>query len=359
MPDKPDASVVPSASQLQLTPKQEEARKLLRSHRHTLLVGGSRSGKTTLLVHEIAARAVNVGNSRHAILRLHANAARASIALDTLLKVFSRAFPKDPLKRHRTEGYFSLENGSEIWIGGLDDQDRVEKILGKEYATIFLNECSQIPYSSVLIALTRLAQVVGDLTQAAYYDLNPTSKGHWTNILFGEKRDPISRQPLADADDYARMFLNPSDNAGNLTAAYLKSLENLPERQRKRFFEGIYIDDLDGALFSYEGIARARVADFAPARCRRVVVAVDPSGAAGPDDERADEIGIVVAARGDDGHAYVLADRSLRDAPAAWGRAAAQAYRDFDADCIIAEENFGGDMVRYVIRAADATRGCR
>ena len=54
MPDKPDASVVPSASQLQLTPKQEEARKLLRSHRHTLLVGGSRSGKTTLLVHEIA-----------------------------------------------------------------------------------------------------------------------------------------------------------------------------------------------------------------------------------------------------------------------------------------------------------------
>ena len=73
----------------------------------------------------------------------------------------------------------------------------------------------------------------------------------------------------------------------------------------------------------------------------------------GPDDERADEIGVVVAARGDDGHAYVLADRSLRDAPAAWGRAAAQAYRDFDADCIIAEENFGGDMVRYVIRAAD------
>ena len=353
MEDKTAASVVPSASQLQLTPKQGEARKLLQSHRHTLLVGGSRSGKTTLLVHEIAERALHVGNSRHAILRLHANAARASIALDTLPKVFSHAFPNDPLKRHRTEGYFSLRNGSEIWIGGLDDQDRVEKILGKEYATIFLNECSQIPYSSVLIALTRLAQVVGDLTQVAYYDLNPTSKGHWTNVLFGEKRDPISRQPLADPDDYARMFLNPGDNAANLTAAYLKSLENLPERQRRRFFEGVYIDELDGALFSYEGIARARVAEFAPARCRRVVVAVDPSGAAGRDDERADEIGIVVAARGDDGHAYVLADRSLRDAPAVWGRAVVQAYRDFDADCIIAEENFGGDMVRFVIRAAD------
>jgi Terminase RNaseH-like domain len=50
----------------------------------------------------------------------------------------------------------------------------------------------------------------------------------------------------------------------------------------------------------------------------------------------------------------VLADRSLRDAPAVWGRAAVEAYREFDADRIIAEENFGGEMVRFVIRAADA-----
>ena len=150
------------------------------------------------------------------------------------------------------------------------------------------------------------------------------------------------------------MFLNPGDNAANLTEAYLKSLENLPERHRKRFFEGIYIDDLDGALFSYEAIARGRVTEFAPERCLHIVVAVDPSGAASRDDEGADEIGIVVAARGDDGHAYVLADRSLRDAPAVWGRVAVRAYHEFRADQIIAEENFGGEMVRFVIRAADA-----
>ncbi len=267
---------------------------------------------------------------------------------------FACGFPAGPLKRHRVEGYFSLENESEIWIGGLDDKERVEKILGKEYATIFLNECSQIPYSSVLIALTRLAQVADGLQQAAYYDLNPTSKGHWTNVLFGDKRDPISRLPLENPDDYARMFLNPGDNAVNLSPDYLKSLQALPERQRKRFFEGVYIDDLDGALFSYEAIARARVSEIARARRCRVVVAVDPSGASGRDDERADEIGIVVAAKGDDGHAYVLADRSLRDAPAVWGRAVVQAYHEFDADRIVAEENFGGEMVRFVIRAADA-----
>jgi phage terminase large subunit-like protein len=353
--DSEDSASQQSVSKFKPTDKQREAQSLLRrEQRHTLLVGGSRSGKTTLLVHEIALRALNADNSRHAILRLHANAARASIALDTLPKIFQLWFPSEPLRRHRSEGYFSLRNDSEIWIGGLDDKARVEKILGKEYATIFLNECSQIPYASVLIALTRLAQVVKDLKQAAFYDLNPTGKGHWTNVLFGEHRDPISRLPLDDPENYVRTFLNPADNAANLAEDYLKSLARLPERQRKRFYEGVYIDELDGALFSYEMIARARVTEDALPKSLRVVVAVDPSGASGRDDERADEIGIVVAARGDDGHAYVLADRSLRDAPAAWGRAVVAAYHEYGAGMIVAEENFGGEMVRFVIRAAES-----
>jgi phage terminase large subunit-like protein len=344
----------PSGSGFTPTAKQREAIGLLQSgKRHVLLVGGARSGKTTLLVHEIARRALQPEPSRHAILRLHGNAARSSIALDTLPKVFGLWFPDVHLKSHRTEGYFSLSNGSEIWIGGLDDSDRVDKILGREYATVFLNECSQIPYSSVLIALTRLAQVVRDLTQAAYYDLNPTNKGHWTNLLFGEKRDPISRLPLDNPDDYERLFLNPVDNAVNLSAEYLKSLERLPERHRKRFFEGAYIDDLENALFNYEAIARARVTGIGPAQCGRVVVAVDPSGASSREDESADEIGIVVAARGQDGHAYILDDRSLRDAPAVWGRVVVQAFHEYGADRIVAEENFGGEMVRFVILAAD------
>ena len=141
MKDKTASSVVPVASQLKFTEKQKRAKKLLRAQRHTLLVGGSRSGKTTLLVHEIAERALRAANSRHAILRLHANAARASIALDTLPKVFRLAFPGTPLRRHRSEGYSSLENGSEIWIGGLGDQDQVEKILEKENVTILLTSC--------------------------------------------------------------------------------------------------------------------------------------------------------------------------------------------------------------------------
>ena len=50
----------------------------------------------------------------------------------------------------------SIPNGSTIWIGGLDDKERSEKILGNEYATIFLNETSQISFDSYEMIRTRL-----------------------------------------------------------------------------------------------------------------------------------------------------------------------------------------------------------
>ena len=67
------------------SPGQECARRLLEGpQRYTCLAGGTRSGKTFLIVRAIVARGLKAPNSRHAILRFHANAARASISLDTL-----------------------------------------------------------------------------------------------------------------------------------------------------------------------------------------------------------------------------------------------------------------------------------
>jgi phage terminase large subunit len=213
---------------------QEAARRLLEGRqRYTCLAGGTRSGKTFLIVRMIMLRALKAKGSRHAILRHHANAAWASIALDTLPHVVEHCFPSVRLKEHRQDGYFALPNGSRVWIGGLDDNDRVEKILGLEYASVFLNEASQIPYSSALIAFTRLAQLTRGIRQHAFVDLNPAGKSHWTNVLFGEHRDPVSMQPLKDPENYRRAFLNPPDNIGNLSAEFLESLENLPEKQRK------------------------------------------------------------------------------------------------------------------------------
>lgn len=330
--------------------------------RHVALVGGSRSGKTFKIVRQIVVRALKAPGSRHVILRFRDNAVWRSIGLDTLPSVMRKCFPGLPYQKRRADGFFLLPNKSEIWLGGLDDKERVEKILGQEFATLYFNECSQIKYSAVMIALTRLAQEVWEevegrpsrtLKQKAFYDLNPLGKGHWTNRLFGEKRDPVSMQPLPDPENYVRMFMNPEQNAANLNPEYLKSLRNLPERQRRRFYDGMYVDEAEGALWTYESIERCRLPTPATDTLRRVVVAVDASGAASDEDLQADEIGILVVALGQDGHGYVLADRSIRDNPAVWGRVVAKAAEEFEADCVVAEKNFGGEMVRFVIKTAN------
>lgn len=346
-----------------LSPKQEVALKFLGNPgRHKGLYGGARSGKTFLLIRAMCMRALLAPGSRHAVLRLRANAVRAAISLDTLPKVMKLCFPGVVVEEHRMDGYFDFpEVESQIWVGGLDDKERVEKILGQEYATIFLNECSQIPYASVLIARTRLAQTVKvasgphqgqDLPQRMYYDLNPPGKGHWSNVEFRQKKSPVNRQALPDPENFDSMQMNPRDNPF-LSEEFLRSLENLPERQRKRFYEGEYVDEVDGALWTYERFDAIRIELDTLPPLRRIVVAVDPSGARGVEDTRSDEIGICVAGKGYDGRAYVLEDLTCRLGPAGWARVAVQAYHRWGADAIVAEMNFGRAMVEETIRAVD------
>src|SRR4029077_11865740 len=97
------------------------------------------------------------------------------------LKSCSSVFPGCGLRSIARTVILRLPNGSRVWIGGLDDNDRVEKILGLEYASVFLNEASQIPYPTALIAFTRLAQVTRGIRQPAFADLNPAGEVYSTN----------------------------------------------------------------------------------------------------------------------------------------------------------------------------------
>lgn len=144
-------------------------------------------------------------------------------------------------------------------------------------------------------------------------------------------------------------------NRGNLAGKFFKSIITKYEGTRlgRQELLGELLEDVPGALWTYDMISAARVKE-APRTLQRVVVAVDPSGAASLSDEGADEIGIVVAAQGDDGDYYVLADRTMKGSPAAWARAAVTAYHDFSADKIVAERNFGGEMVHHTISGQDA-----
>ncbi len=118
--------------------------------------------------------------------------------------------------------------------------------------------------------------------------------------------------------------------------------------------EGELVREVAGALWTPAMIDAARVNDVPD--LDRVVVGVDPPMTAGPD---ADECGIVVAGlirKGEPGewNVFVLADESRAGlGPAAWARVAAEAYRDHQADRLVAEVNQGGDLVETVVRQVD------
>jgi hypothetical protein len=91
------------------------------------------------------------------------------------------------------------------------------------------------------------------------------------------------------------------------------------------------------------------------ASLRRVVIAVDPSGCAGENDQRSDEVGIVAAGVGHDGIGRILEDATGRYSPDGWARKALELFGRWKADRIVAEKNFGGAMVESTIRTASRT----
>ncbi|MST97811.1 DNA-packaging protein [Victivallaceae bacterium BBE-744-WT-12] len=344
------------------TAAQQQALKLLGGgSRYVLLFGGSRSGKTFILVYALLVRALRAPGSRHAILRLHSNSVRQSVLMDTLPKVVRLAFPRLRLAESSRDQFVRLPNRSEIWFGGLDAGERADKILGKEFSTIYFNECSEIGYEAVNTALTRLAQKTA-LRNKAYFDCNPSGKSHWSYKLFVEKLDPESNRPVTFPRQYASMLLNPAANAENLPAGYLEeTLAGLSDRQRARFLEGVWLDDLAGALWSQRTIDRSRVAE-AP-ELDRIIVGVDPAVTG---NASSDTTGIVTVGCSRDNHFYVLSDASCRGRPLEWAAAVNAEYDRFRADRVVGEVNNGGELVETVLRqlnlnlsyrAVRATRG--
>ena len=81
----------------------------------------------------------------------------------------------------------------------------------------------------------------------------------------------------------------------------------------------------------------------------RVVVAVDHAGG---DSLRNDEVGLSCAARDASGELYVLDDRSRTMGADAWGTETCLLAIERQADAIVVENNFGGDMAKQIVHQA-------
>jgi phage terminase large subunit-like protein len=164
----------------------------------------------------------------------------------------------------------------------------------------------------------------------------------------------IIRDLVADRDAVVTRGVT-FDNRDFLARAFIKRIAERYAGRRlgqQEIFAEI-LEETPGALWTRELIERWRVPGAsAPREFREIVVAVDPPAISGA---RADECGVIVAARAENGDVYVLADLSSQgDTPAGWSQRVAAAYRRYRANRVVAESNNGGEMVADVLRQCDA-----
>jgi phage terminase large subunit-like protein len=200
----------------------------------------------------------------------------------------------------------------------------------------------------------------------------------WDNLQFGlrigthprqivtttPRPIPIIRELVADPTTHVTKG-RTLDNEANLAASFIKQIRKRYEGTRlgRQELEAEILDDMPGALWTRALIEKALCLD--PPPLRRIVVSIDPSGASASDAEKKrrakggevedgpNEIGIIVAGADEDDNGYILDDLTMTGSPEQWAKKAVNAFYKHKADLIVAERNFGGDMVRAVIAATD------
>ncbi len=333
-----------------LTAKQILARRMINTSDNSLLYGGSRSGKTYLFIRNIFLRAVKM-QSRHLICRFRFNHAKTALWYDTIPKVLQSDPDLAKIHFHYNKSDWFItcpaNNGGEstIWLGGLDQKERTEKILGNEYSTIYINEASQIDYDSVVMLRTRLAENSG-LELKEYIDCNPSGKGHWTYQEYILGLVPGTKEKSKVA--HSHMLMNPFDNIENLPAKYITILENLPKRARQRFLLGLYLTDVEGALWTDKMVSDARTKD--PVDLIKVIIAVDP---AVTNQENSATTGIVACGLDENREGVVIKDHSIKASTGTWAQRVVNAYYEHEANYVVAETNQGGDLVVDALKSID------
>lgn len=140
------------------------------------------------------------------------------------------------------------------------------------------------------------------------------------------------------------------DNAMNLSEDSVDELREMYEGTAlgRQELYGELLDDIQGALFSYNDIHKNRV-EIGPDKVAHRCVGVDP-GLTG--DEDGDETGVIVACRDQQDHIFVIADRTIRTA----GREAAlytwRIFEEYQCDTLVYEDNLAKVWMKDVYTEA-------
>jgi phage terminase large subunit-like protein len=248
-------------------------------------------------------------------------------------------------KYNRTLMQVVFHNGSIVSTYSAEVPDRLR---GPQHHRLWFDELAS--YSDAW-----KGDVLGSTFNNAMLGLRLTGKGPTRFLVTTTPRPLKLMTELSERSDVSTTRGTTYDNLPNLSDEFARSILK---------YEGTYIgrQELIGeivtqhpdALWKLPWIDGNRLGLIPP--MQRIVVGVDPSGGT-------DEVGIVICgrisspcpcgredARGP--HYSVMDDKSMLGSPESWAQQVANSYGLWEADRIIAERNFGGDMVESTIRAA-------
>jgi phage terminase large subunit-like protein len=191
----------------------------------------------------------------------------------------------------------------------------------------------------------------------------PDTQAVWDNMLFGhrekgELEPKIVATSTPKPTEWMRELVKKASTIVHRVSSYA-NLANLSDSFKRNVLEpyegsrigrqelhGEILEDVEGALWTWGMFSAVPEAPDLV----RTVVAVDPAGST---NKRSDLTGIVVVGIDAEGVLYVLADYSGKFSPEQWSRKVAIAVEEFGADTIVAEKNYGGEMVKSTLHNAD------
>lgn len=299
-----------------------------------LYIGGRGAGKTRAGAEWIRTR-VNGGIAKRIALVAATFAEARDVMIEGDSGLLTISSPLDRPLFEKSKRRLTWPNGAVAMCYSDDEPDMLR---GAQHDTAWCDELAKWKHLDATWDNLQLGLRLGARPQQAVTTTPRTKKGLKAIMARGDT--VITRG-------------STHDNRDNLAPAFFKDVIRRYEGTRfgRQEINAELLDDVPGALWTRDMLDAALIPHGAKLpEMTRVVVAVDPSGARGMDERCS--IGIVAAGRGIDGLGYVLGDYTCSLSPSGWGRRVAEAAARFNADRIIAEENFGGAMVERVIRAA-------
>lgn len=311
--------------------------KPLGSYRFRAAFGGRGSAKSWEFVNAAIFTAVITPGLRVVFLReIMANLKESSLELVRSRLKFYGLLDVPGAYFREVDGTFVGRDGQKIMFIGLWKGGKPEGIKSLEGAGLtILEEAQEAKQASLDVLIpTVLRTKISELWAI------------WNPSLATDAIDLFFRGPVKPGKAIVRKINYDQNPFFPEALREMMELDFKKDRLRALWiWMGAYRPSVEGAIFNREGLDAAwRAGRNAEGGWGRVVVGVDPSGGR-------DEVGIVAAAEFGDG-AIILEDATCpAKSPLAWATAVAKCVDRWKADAVVAEKNFGGDMVESNLRA--------